>query len=410
MKVLVINCGSSSIKYQLHDVDNRQVLARGIVARIGEEGSYIEYEVRGSKLRREIPIQSHRSGFELMVESLLDYNHGVIRNLSEISAVGHRTVHGGNTFTGSTLITEDVIKKMETCVPLAPLHNPANLMGIKEARRIFPNVPHVAVFDTAFHQTMPPKAYLYALPYEYYENYEIRRYGFHGTSCRYVSQRTAELLNRTPEELKMVICHLGNGVTIDAVSGGKSIDTSLGFTPLPGVMMGTRCGDIDPGVIIYMHRQLGLSLDRIDNILNRESGLLAVSGVSNDMRVIIENAMHGNERCRLAMEMFTYQVKKFVGAYAAAMGGIDALVFTAGIGENSPLIRAMVCEGLGFLGVKIDEAKNSNTLGMERIISSASSTVKVLVVPTNEEQVIVQDTIALAFGHTEIDTKGKERQ
>jgi len=397
MKILVINCGSSSIKYQLYDADIEQVLAKGTVARIGEEGSYHNYEAKNVKLHEEIHVPSHRSGFELIAQSLLDGNYGVIKDLSEVSAVGHRTVHGGDTFIESTVINEDVIEKMEACIPLAPLHNPANLMGIREARRILPDVPHVAVFDTAFHQTMPPKAYLYAIPYEYYETYKMRRYGFHGTSCRYVSQRTAEVLKRPIEEVKMVICHLGNGVTIDAIDGGKSVDTSLGFTPIPGVMMGTRCGDIDPGLIFYLNRQLGLNLDRIDHILNRESGLLGVSGVSNDMRQIIENSRGGNERCQLAMEMFAYQVKKFVGAYAAAMGGIDALVFTAGIGENSPLTRAVICEGLKFLGIKLDETTNNETLGMEQVISLPSSTVKVLVVPTDEERMIALDTIALVF-------------
>lgn len=397
MKVLVINCGSSSIKYQLYDAAIEQVLAKGIVARIGEEGSYLSHEAGNVKLREEMPVPSHRSGFELIVQFLLNQNHGAIKDLSEVSAVGHRAVHGGDTFIESTVITEDVIEKMEACIPLAPLHNPANLMGIREAKRIFPNVPHVAVFDTAFHHSMPSKAYLYALPYEYYGTYKIRRYGFHGTSCRYVGQRTAEVLKRPLEEVKMVICHLGNGVTIAAVSGGKSVDTSLGFTPVPGVMMGTRSGDIDPGLIFHLNRQLGLSLDRIDNILNRESGLMGVSGVTNDMRRIIENSRNGNQRCQLALEMFTYQVKKYVGAYAAAMGGIDALVFTAGIGENSPLIRAMICEGLEFLGIKLDETKNNETLGMEQVITSPSSIVKVLVIPTNEERMIALDTIALAF-------------
>ncbi len=397
MKVLVINCGSSSIKYQLYDTDNERVLAKGIVARIGEEGSYLNHEAGDVKLKKETPVPNYRSGFELIVQSLLDKNHGVIKNLSEVSAVGHRAVHGGDTFFESTVITEDVIQKMEACVPLAPLHNPANLTGIKEAKRIFPDVPHVAVFDTAFHQTMPPKAYRYALPYEYYETHKMRRYGFHGTSCRYVGQRTAEVLQRPLQEVKMVICHLGNGVTIAAVNGGKSFDTSLGFTPIPGVMMGTRSGDIDPGLIFHMNRQLRLSLDRIDNILNRESGLLGVSGVTNDMRQIIENSKSGNKRCELALEMFAYQVKKYIGAYAAAMGGIDAVVFTAGIGENSPLIRAMVCEGLEFLGIRLDETNNNETIGKEQTISSPGSKVKVLVIPTNEERMIALDTIALAF-------------
>ena len=397
MKVLVINCGSSSIKYQLYDADIQQVLCKGIVSRIGEEESSLVLEAREVKLHKEMPVPSHREGLELIVQSLLDGNHGVIRNLSEVSAVGHRTVHGGDTFVESTLISKDVIDKLEICIPLAPLHNPPNLTGIREALRLLPNVPHVAVFDTAFHRTMPPKAYLYALPYEYYETHKIRRYGFHGTSCRYVSQRTAQVLERQLEGLKMVICHLGNGVTIAAVNGGESVDTSLGFTPVPGVMMGTRSGDIDPGLIFHLNRQLGLSLDHIDSILNRESGLLGVSGVSNDMRLIIEKSRCGNERCQLAMEMFAYQVKKFVGAYAAAMGGVDALVFTAGIGENSPVTRAMITEGLGFLGIELDETRNNETVGTEQIISSPNSVVKVLVIPTNEERMIALDTIAVAY-------------
>jgi acetate kinase len=397
MKVLAINCGSSSIKYRLCDAATQHVLAKGIVSRIGEEGSYVKQEAGDVKIQKDAVIPSHRRGFELMLEFLLDQNHGVIKDPSEVSAVGHRTVHGGDTFIESTLINENVIEKMEACIPLAPLHNPPNLTGIREAKRIFPDVPHVAVFDTAFHQTMPPKAYLYALPYEYYEHYKIRRYGFHGTSCSYVGQRTAAVLGKHLEELKMVICHLGNGVTVTAVHGGKSVDTSLGFTPVPGVMMGTRSGDIDPGLIFYLNRQLGLSLDRIDNILNRESGLLGLSGVSNDMQVIIENARCGNERCELALQMFAYQVKKFIGAYAAAMGGIDVLVFTAGIGENSSLTRAMICEGLGFLGIELDGTKNDETLGKEQIISSPGSRVEVLVIPTDEERMIVQATIALAF-------------
>ena len=397
MNILVINCGSSSIKYQLYDADNQQVLAKGIIARIGERGSYLKHEARGLKLERDMPISSHRGGFEIIVKILLDVDHGVIGDPSEVSAVGHRTVHGGDTFTAPTLITEDVIGKMEACIPLAPLHNPANLMGIREARRIFPNIAHVAVFDTAFHQTIPPKAHLYALPYEYYEFHKIRRYGFHGTSCWFVSQRTAEFLKQPLREIKSVICHLGNGITVAAVDGGKSVDTSLGFTTVSGVMMGTRSGEVDPGLIFYLNRQLGLNFDRIDNILYRESGLLGVSGISNDMRLIIENSRKGNKRCQLAIEMFAYQVKKFVGAYAAAMGGIDVLVFTAGIGENSPLVRAKICEGLGFLGIELDETRNDGILGAEGVINSPSSKVKILVIPTDEERMIALATIAVAF-------------
>ncbi len=396
MKVLVINCGSSSIKYQLYDADVEQILAEGIVARIGEEGSYLKHQAEEKRIRKEIVVPTHRKGFELIVQSLLDREYAVLHDISEVSAVGHRTVHGGDTFIESTLITEEVIEKMEECIPLAPLHNPANLLGIREARRILPDVPHVAVFDTAFHQTMPPRAYLYALPYAYYQTHKIRRYGFHGTSCRYVSRKAANILRRPLKELKMIVCHLGNGVTVAAVDGDKSIDTSMGLTPLEGLMMGTRSGDIDPGVIFFLHRQVGLSIDRIDNLLNRESGLLGVSGVSNDMREIVEKARCGDERCQLAMEMFAYRVKKYIGAYAAALGGIDTLVFTAGIGENSHITRGMICEGLEFLGIKLDENRNKDTIGVEQIISTPDSRVSVIVVPTNEEQMIVWDTLTVA--------------
>ena len=290
MRVLVINCGSSSIKYQLYGASVGQVLAEGIVARIGEEGSYLKHQAKGEELRKETSVPSHRKGFELIVESLLHREHGVLDDIAEVSAVGHRTVHGGDAFIESTLITEEVVAKMEECIPLAPLHNPPNLLGIREARRILPHVPHVAVFDTAFHQTMPQRAYLYGLPYEYYQTHKIRRYGFHGTSCRFMSQRAADLLRKPLKELKMILCHLGNGVTVAAVEGGKSIDTSMGLTPLEGLIMGTRSGDLDPGVIFYLHRQVGLSIDRIDSLLNKESGLLGVSGASNDMREIIEKA------------------------------------------------------------------------------------------------------------------------
>ncbi len=396
MKVLVINCGSSSIKYQLYDVGIERVLATGIVARIGEEGAYLKYQAGEKELRQEMLVPNHRKGFELIVSLLLDKEDGVLGHISEVSAVGHRTVHGGDAFIESTLITEEVIKKIEECIPLAPLHNPANLLGIREARQLLPNVPHVAVFDTAFHQTMPPKAYLYALPYEYYQTYKIRRYGFHGTSCRYVSQKAANILRKPLSELKLVICHLGNGVTVAAVEGGKSIDTSMGLTPLEGLMMGTRSGDIDPGVIFFLHRQVGLSIDRLDNLLNRESGLLGISGISNDMRQIAGRARDGDERCRLAMEMFAYRVKKYICAYAAALEGIEALAFTAGIGENSPPIREMICKGLDFLGVKLDKNSNEKAIAVEQVISSADSRVSVIVVPTNEEQMIVWDTLAVA--------------
>lgn len=396
MKVLVINCGSSSIKYELYEAETEQVLARGLVGCIGEESSFLKHHTREQEYRRDVSVSNHREGFELIVQNLTDRENGVLQDISEISAVGHRTVHGADTFIESTLITEDVIRKLEECIPLAPLHNPPNLLGIQEARRILPNVPHVAVFDTAFHQTMPPKAYLYALPHEYYQSFKVRRYGFHGTSCRYVSQKAANILGKPFEELRMIICHLGNGVTVAAVNGGRSVDTSMGLTPLEGLMMGTRSGDIDPGVIFFLHRQVGLSIDRIDDLLNRESGLLGVSAVSNNMREIAEEAEKGNERCQLAMEMFAYRLKKYIGAYAAALGGFETLVFTAGIGENSPIIRAMICDGLGFLGIELDEKMNKDALGVEQIISSPDSRVSVIVVPTNEEEMIVYDTLNVA--------------
>jgi acetate kinase len=397
MKILVINCGSSSIKYQLCQADTDQVYAKGMISRIGEEFSHIDHQAGAATIQKEIPGLSYSQGFRQIIENLVHQKVGVITDTSEISAVGHRAVHGGATFIKSTIITEDVIKQIEDCIPLAPLHNPANLIGIREAMKLFPKIPHVAVFDTAFHQTMPPKAYFYALPHEYYSTHKIRRYGFHGTSCRYVILRTADLLRRTVEKMKVIICHLGNGITIDAVDRGKSIDTSLGFTPMPGVMMGTRCGDIDPGVLLYMGKQLGFSLDDIDQILNRESGLLGISGVSSDMRRIVDGAGKGNRRCELAIEMFAYQAKKYIGAYAAALGGIDTLVFTAGIGENSPEVRAAICNGLEFLGIRLDTAKNNETFAVEELISSPDSTVKVLVIPANEERMIALDTAALAF-------------
>lgn len=396
MKILVINCGSSSIKFQLHEADIMRVLSKGIVAKIGADSSYLEQEINRVKFRKEIPVSSHQMGLNLMIEMLLDREHGVLGNISEISAVGHRAVHGGDAFTGSVLITEDTINKMEELIPLAPLHNPANLVGIREAKRILPHIPHVAVFDTAFHQTLPPRSYLYALPYEYWETHHIRKYGFHGTSCRYINQKAADILGRSLKGLKMIICHLGNGVTVAAVNGNTCIDTSMGFSPMEGLMMGTRSGDIDPGVILFLHRQLGMTMTSIDNILNRESGLLGVSGISNDLREIEEKASSGNERCQLAIEIFTYRIKKYIGAYAAALGGIDTLVFTAGIGENSYSIRTKICEGLEFLGIDLDERKNRDAISVERIISKPESRVTTMVIPTNEEEIIAQDTLIIA--------------
>jgi len=396
MKVIVINCGSSSIKYQLHDVSLDQVLAKGIVARIGEEGSSLRHQAGDTVIEKDVAASSHGEAFEVIRRALLDPKGGVISGVSEISAVGHRVVHGGETFVDSILITDDVVARLENCIPLAPLHNPANVTGIREARRILPDVPHVAVFDTAFHQTLPPKAYLYALPYDIYETHRVRRYGFHGTSYRYVSQRAAGLLGKPLNKVKMIICHLGNGVSMAALDGGKSVDTSMGLTPLQGLIMGTRSGDVDPGVIFFLHRELGLSIDRVEDLLNRESGLLGLSGASNDMRDVIRKAGEGNQRCRLALEAFAYRAKKYVGAYVAALGGLDALVFTAGIGENSPLVRQMICQNLECMGISLDETKNEDAIGVEEVISTPTSRVSILVVPTDEERVIVMDTLAVA--------------
>ncbi|MFO7681116.1 MAG: acetate kinase [Chloroflexota bacterium] len=392
--ILTINCGSSTIKYQLFSTDVETVVAKGIVSRIGEEGSYFEQETARGKIKEMAPVPSHHEAFEICIHNLLHPDYGAIGDIHEIEAVGHRAVHGADLFIASTLIDEEVIAKLEECVPLAPLHNPPNLVGIREGRALLPDVPHVAVFDTAFNQTMPPKAYIYALPYSFYEEHKIRKYGFHGTSVRFVSQRAAEVLQRPLSDLKMVVLHLGNGVTMTAVAGGHAVDTTIGFATFSGVMMGTRSGDIDPGLIFHMHRQLGLSPDEIERIIYKESGLLGVSGVSNDVRVITEQAQAGNERCQLALDKFTYMAKKYIGEFAAAMGGLNCVVFTAGIGENSPLIREMICEGLEFLGIELDEAQNGQAVGgkTEIMINKAAGKTAVLVVPTNEEKMIALDT------------------
>ena len=395
MKILVINSGSSTIKYQLFDEAVEVVHAKGIVARLGEVGSYVSQETAATSFRRDIVVHDHHDAFELMVEALLDPERGAIRSTDEVTAVGHRAVHGADVFLESTLITPEVIAKLEECVPLAPLHNPPNLIGIYEGQKLFPNAPHVAVFDTSFHQTMPRPAYLYAIPFEYYTRHKIRKYGFHGTSCRYVARRAAENLNRPLDALKMVICHLGNGVTIAAVDRGKSIDTSIGFATFGGVMMGTRTGDIDPGLVFYLVRDLGMTVDEVEQLYYRQSGLLGVSGVSNDMRVIVEQAQVGNDRCQLALDMFAYRVRSYIGSYAAAMGGLDAVVFTAGIGENSPEVRKLSCEGLGFLGLTVDDTLNAAARG-DAIISPPDSPAKALVVATNEERMITLDTAEIA--------------
>lgn len=395
MKVLVINSGSSSIKYQLYSAETEESLVRGAVSRIGEECSTLEYTSLSGHRFFPVSAPTHEAAMRLIVDSLLDENLGAVHSTEEIGAVGHRAVHGGSSFTGSVLIDEAVIQKMEECIPLAPLHNPPNLVGIRAARELLPHAQQVAVFDTSFHTTMPPKAYLYALPYEYYEEHRIRRYGFHGTSYRYVMSRACDIMRCPASDLKMVIAHLGNGSSIVAVDGGRSVDTSMGLTPLEGLMMGSRSGDIDPGVVFHLRRELGMSVDEIDELLNTKSGLRGVSGVSNDVRDLVERAASGDKRCAIALEMFAYRVKKYIGAYAAALGGIDAMVFTGGIGENSATLREMMCSGLAFIGLEIDDRRNRDAIGVEGIISSDSSHVQVLVIPTDEERMIMQDTLAV---------------
>lgn len=396
LRVLVLNCGSSSIKYELIDMGKNRSMARGIIAKIGEPGSYVEHETENVKIKNGVRVIDHNAGIDIMMEYLMGSKYGVIKDPSEVSAVGHRVVHGGESFSNSTLITEEVIEKIRECIPLAPLHNPHNLAGIVAAKKIFPNIPHVAVFDTAFHQTLPEKAFLYPIPYELHEKYRIRKYGFHGTSCRYVSARAAKFLAKPLDELKMVVCHLGNGVTIDAIRNGISVDTSMGLTPVEGLMMGTRSGDVDPGVIYYLSTAADLTIDRIYDMLNRESGLLGVSGVSNDMKEVIKQAEGGNKRCKLAVEMFSYRVKKYIGTCAAVLDGIDVIVFTAGIGSNSPVIRSMICDGLGCLGVELDHGKNLSAIGSDSDISAPGSKVRVLVIQTNEEKMIALDTADIA--------------
>ena len=386
------------MKYQLIDMDNEAVLAKGLCERIGIDGSNLQHTNVGkdTKTKIEKPMKDHGDAIQMVIDALVDGEIGVISSMDEIGAVGHRVVHGAEEFADSCVITEAVMKALEKCVPLAPLHNPPNIIGIEACKKIMPNTPMVGVFDTAFHQTMPSKAFMYALPYEYYENDRIRKYGFHGTSHKYVSQKAAEFLGKPASELKIVTCHLGNGSSISAVDGGKCVDTSMGFTPLDGVPMGTRTGSMDPAVVTYLINQKGLDAKAVDNLMNKQSGVQGVSGVSSDFRDLSAAAEQGNERAKLALDMFAYQVKKYVGAYAAAMGGLDAVVFTAGVGENDADTRAAVVDGLEFLGVKIDADKN-NTRGTVDI-SAADAKVKTLVIPTNEELMIAIDTKRLVEG------------
>ena len=395
MNILVINCGSSSLKYQLINSDSEAVLAKGLCERIGIDGSRITYQPEGGeKIVKESPMPTHTQAIQLVLEALTDSTTGVIKSLDEVGAVGHRVVHGGEAFTSSTRITEETIAAIEACNDLAPLHNPANLIGIRACQELMPNTPMVAVFDTAFHQTMPEKAYLYGLPYEYYEKYKVRRYGFHGTSHSYVSKRAAEFLGKPYDNLKTIVCHLGNGSSISAVKNGESVDTSMGLTPLEGLVMGTRSGDIDPGVMQFLMYKENIDIDEMLNVLNKKSGVYGMSGVSSDFRDIENAANEGNKRAETALESFVYRVAKYVGAYAAAMGGVDAIAFTAGVGENDKITRKKVCDYLGFLGITIDDEANAKR-GEEIVISTPDSKVSVLVIPTNEELAIARETLAL---------------
>ena len=392
MKVLVINAGSSSLKYQLMDPDTNEVYAKGLCERIGIDGRLThKVPATNGKYEFEIPMPTHAEAIQAVLDALTNAEHGVIKSMDEIQAVGHRVVHGGEKFASSALLTQEVMDALEECIPLAPLHNPANITGIQACKKVMPGVPMVGVFDTAFHQTMPPKSYIYALPYEYYEEDKVRRYGFHGTSHKYVSGRAAAMLGKPIEELKIITCHLGNGSSVTAVDHGKSVDTSMGFTPLAGVPMGTRSGDLDAGILEYLMNKHGYDMAAMMNILNKKSGVLGISGVSSDFRDLENAAADGNERAALALEAFQYSVKKLVGAYAAAMCGVDAIVFTAGVGENDPATRMAVAGGLEFMGVKMDAAAN-NVRGKETVISAPDSKVKVLLIPTDEELMIARDT------------------
>ncbi|MBO5426633.1 MAG: acetate kinase [Lachnospiraceae bacterium] len=394
MKVLVINCGSSSLKYQLIDSDTEQVMAKGICERIKLDGTLTHQATGKEKINIDAPMPDHSAAVKIVLEKLIDEEVGAIKSLDDINAIGHRVVHGGEKFSSSALIDDEVLAAIEECNDLAPLHNPANLIGIRACKELMPGVPQVAVFDTAFHQTMPAHAYIYGLPYEYYEKYKVRRYGFHGTSHSFVSKRTAELLGKDIKDTKIVVCHLGGGASICAVEGGKSIDTTMGLTPLEGITMGTRSGNIDPAIIEFIANKEGKSVPEIMNILNKESGVLGISGKSSDFRDLNKGIAEGNVRCDIAMNVFCYQAAKFIGGYVAAMNGVDAVVFTAGVGENDPLVRKLTCDRLAFLGVSIDDEANK-LRGEEVRISDDTSKVPVYVVPTNEELAIARETVAL---------------
>ena len=395
MNILVINCGSSSLKYQLINSDSEAVLAKGLCERIGIDGSVLTHTPAGKdKVRIETPMPNHTVAVQLVIDALTNAEHGVIKSLDEIGAVGHRVVHGGEKFASSVVITDEVMKAIEECNDLAPLHNPANLIGINSCKEIMPNVPMVAVFDTAFHQTLPEKAYLYGLPYEYYEKYKVRRYGFHGTSHDYVSNRAAQLLGKKREDLKIIVCHLGNGASVSAVDHGKCVDTSMGLTPLEGLIMGTRSGDMDPAICDFICQKEGLTSAEMNTVLNKKSGVLGMSGVSSDFRDVEAAANEGNHQAAAALDAFYYRVAKYIGAYTAAMNGVDVVAFTAGVGENNIGGRVEICKYLGYLGTEIDLDKN-NVRGEERIISKDGSKVTLMAIPTNEELAIARQTLAL---------------
>ncbi len=398
MKVLVINAGSSSLKYQLVDMDSENVLAKGMVERIGIEGSNLVHKYGEQKVKFEQPLKDHKEAIALVLATLTGKDHGVIGSMDEIGAFGHRVVHGGEKFARSVIITDEVMEAVKDNISLAPLHNPANLMGIAACQHVMPNTPNVAVFDTAFHQTMAPAAYMYGVPYDYYERLKVRRYGFHGTSHRYVSQKCIELLGKPAAETKIVTCHLGNGSSLCAVKGGKSVDTSMGMTPLEGVLMGSRSGSIDPAIIEYVMREDKITIEEMTNVLNKKSGMMGLDGLTSDMRDMMDGILEGNERCKMAFDVWCHGIKKYIGAYAAIMGGLDAIVFTAGIGENDDIARAAVCDGLEFLGVKIDPAKNKGLRGKLTDLSAEGSKVKVYLIPTDEEMAIARDTKELVEG------------
>ena len=396
MKILVLNCGSSSIKYALYNMDTKEVMTSGGAERVGLDGAFVKVKLaNGEKKQIMHDIPEHTEGVKFIFSLLTDPEIGVIKDLKEIDAVGHRMVHGGEKFNKSVVLTDEVLKVFEECSDLAPLHNPANLKGVKAVSELMPGLPQVGVFDTAFHQTMPDYAYMYAVPYELYEKYGIRRYGFHGTSHRYVAKRVCDFLGVNPEDKKIITCHIGNGASIAAVDCGKCVDTSMGLTPLEGVMMGTRSGDIDGGAVAFLQKKLNLDADGISDLLNKKSGVLGITELSSDMREVEAACEKGEPKAVLAMKMYNYRIKKYIGAYAAAMGGVDIIVFTAGVGENQWSTRQESCEGLGFLGVEIDKELNKGLRGVEKVISTANSKVTVCIIPTDEELMIATDTMNL---------------